>query len=112
MNRCKICGEPCGIYEICRQCQKDIEDGKVIICPFCGKYHLADKKCTCQDETKTQNTNQNQENININIESEDDSAFSKGFGGTMGVGCGCLAIIAIVILVIVLSGGAILEGLF
>ena len=21
MNICKICGQPCGIYEICRECQ-------------------------------------------------------------------------------------------
>ena len=114
MNRCIICGEPCGIYDICRQCQKDIQDGKVIQCQFCGKYHLAGKKCSCQEEPKTENIHQQQEQININVEdqTEEPSTFSKTFGGTMGIGCGCFVVIGIILFIIIISGGAIINALF
>ena len=112
MNRCKICGDPCGIYDICRKCQKDIEEGKIVVCPFCGKYHLADKICTCQGEPLPSDESRAKENINVSIATEDSGAFGKGFGVTLGVGCGCLAIVFIILMIAVFSGAVVFNSLF
>ena len=106
MNRCQICGEPCGIYEICRQCAQDIQDGKVLRCNHCNKYYLKESICSCMKE-KSEETREEPQSTkienNINIsEKDDEGAFSKGVKGSLGTGCGCLIIIIIVVVIIAL----------
>lgn len=132
MNICKICGQPCGIYEICRECQKDLIDEKVSLCHECGNYYFTDQSCPhCKNQQDNQNkTNEHsnttidnpstqvQENdikytdqqspstVNIKIENEDKSTpFKDGVGKGFGTGCGCLLSIlaALTILALILS---------
>ena len=67
MNRCQICGEPCGIYEICRQCAQDIHDGKVLRCNQCNKYYLKGTLCSCMKEKTEDESNSTKIENNINI---------------------------------------------
>ena len=109
MNRCKICGQPCGIYDICRECQKDIEDGKVKQCQECGKYYIAEKQCSCKTTISNKETAENNEQkINIEIENNtEQKSFRDSVKDGFGFGCGCLGISIIVmaiILYIVIDG--------
>ena len=49
---CDVCGKPSGMYPLCPQCFKLRDEGKVIKCENCGKWHLSDKKCECQITSK------------------------------------------------------------
>lgn len=123
-NRCKICGQPCGIYDICRECKKDIEDGKVKQCPKCLNYYLAGTICKCTsnntyntyqqkdfnnnhyDDNTSNNSNTHNTYNTYNTTSENqESSFNKGFKATMGGGCGCVTfiILGIVVLALILA---------
>lgn len=99
MNKCKVCGQECGIYEICRECQKDIEHGKVKMCPSCKKYYITEKGHTCQNHTQQKNeSNSNYtENEYEDNGKEEKSTFRKAAEGTAGVGCGCAVAAALAI---------------
>lgn len=125
MNRCKICGQPCGIYEICRECQKDIAEGKVSICQNCNQYYISAIGCDCTKQSQTITNEENNDsdnakekqqpqetNININTESEESHPFKEGFGKSMGCGCGILTLIGIVALILIISGGSVIEEIF
>ena len=44
---CDVCNSPSGMYPICRACFKLRDEGKVIKCEDCGKWHYSNKTCTC-----------------------------------------------------------------
>ena len=44
---CDVCGSPSGMYPICRACFKLKDEGKVIKCSNCGKWHYGDRPCIC-----------------------------------------------------------------
>ena len=109
MNNCKICGQPSGIYDICRECQKDIKDGKVNLCNECGSYFITANGFNCKikkdtsKETPKEQTQEHNINIEVNTSEEKDgcmSWFGKGFSG----GCGCLIAIILGIAIILLIG--------
>ena len=102
MNRCQICGDPSGIYQICKSCQKDIEDGKVKICKYCGKFYIANQnhRCGQNDQQNFYNSNQQFQktpNYNQPLRNEK-STFRKAAEGTVGVGCGVTIFITILTL--------------
>jgi hypothetical protein len=47
-KNCAICGKPSKFYELCLECNKLKDEGKVIKCESCGTWHYADKPCACQ----------------------------------------------------------------
>ena len=49
---CQICGKNSGMYPLCTTHLKLKEEGKVIKCTDCGKWHLADKTCSCRKPLK------------------------------------------------------------
>lgn len=46
---CQICGNPSGKYPICVKCNKLKEEGKVLKCDICGKWHSVEQKC-CEEK--------------------------------------------------------------
>lgn len=119
MNRCKICGQPCGIYEICRECQKDIEDGKVSFCNRCQKYYFSNKPHKCFNNYERENyyndeyedfDNPNYENQNHN--SKEKSTFRKAAEGTAGVGCGVGIILAAVVVLGIIALAFLIDARF
>ena len=120
MNRCKICGQPCGIYEICRECQKDIAEGKVTICPNCNQYYISAIGCSCAKESQTTSNEERKEpeiqtqetNISINTDSNQKSSFEDGCGKSMGCGCGILALIGIILFILLISGAIVIDDIF
>lgn len=105
MNRCKICGQPCGIYDICRECQQDIKEGRVLQCNNCGNYYLPGRQCSCQNDFdfhKENSEDNREQKINIEI---DNNTKEKTFGDSIkdgfGLGCGCLSFVAISVAVII-----------
>ena len=44
---CIICGKPSGNYLFCFSCNKLKDEGKVVKCETCKKWHLAEKPCEC-----------------------------------------------------------------
>ena len=112
MKRCQICGEPSGIYEVCRNCKKLIESGEVSICHRCGQYYETEKGCDCKtnepiptQENKTTIINNTTTAPSSEKNNQEESSFSKGCGPTFGIGCGCLSffIFVIVVIAIVIS---------
>ena len=91
MNHCKICGQPSGIYQICRECQKDIAEGKVSMCPYCGNYYITSVGCSCSGKKEKQEP-----------EEDEKSPFKDGVSKGAGAGCGCLLVVGIVIAIILI----------
>jgi len=48
--KCKVCGAESGKYPLCRECNKKKEEGQVIKCPRCQKWHYADVPCMEEKE--------------------------------------------------------------
>lgn len=44
---CIICGKPSGNYLFCFSCNKLKDEGKIVKCETCKKWHLTDKPCDC-----------------------------------------------------------------
>lgn len=44
---CDICGKPSGMFPLCREHNQMKEQGKVVKCEFCGKWHYRNKPCDC-----------------------------------------------------------------
>lgn len=62
---CQICGKPSGIYPLCPACFKLRDDGEVIQCPDCKKWHYKKEVCDCKkDENKEDKKIQKQTEIN------------------------------------------------
>lgn len=108
MNRCKICGQPCGIYEICRECQKDIAEGKVSMCTLCGKYYFTAVGCKCNSHKEEQYQTQKKENTTT--QEREPTPFKDGVNKGFGTGCGCFVAIGIVILILVIIAVAGIDG--
>ena len=51
---CAICGKPSGMYPLCKDCLTLKDEGKIIKCTKCNKWHFSNKKCDCEN-TNTQN---------------------------------------------------------
>ncbi|MBQ3506468.1 MAG: hypothetical protein IJA89_06840 [Clostridia bacterium] len=50
---CQICGKPSGIYPLCPTCFKLRDNGEVIQCPDCKKWHYKKDTCDCKKKTET-----------------------------------------------------------
>ena len=46
-KNCVICGKPSGNYMFCFACNKLKDEGKVVKCETCGKWHLTSSPCDC-----------------------------------------------------------------
>ena len=44
---CNVCGAESGKFFLCFKCNKLKDEGKVVKCPDCGKWHYANKTCEC-----------------------------------------------------------------
>lgn len=44
---CEVCGKPSGMYPLCPACFKLKDEGKVIKCEKCNKWHKISKPCDC-----------------------------------------------------------------
>ena len=49
---CRVCGAECGTFLLCFKCNKLKEEGKIIKCEKCGRYHYADQPCAAQSAPK------------------------------------------------------------
>lgn len=49
---CEICGKPSGFFPLCTKCNKLKDDGKVVKCETCNKWHYLDKPCDCKPISK------------------------------------------------------------
>ena len=107
MNNCKVCGQPCGIYEICRECEKDVQNKKVIKCNKCGEYYFSEQQCSCNAEKeyssyfdyeydRSNETSQNHTKKN-------QGGFKKAFEGTFGAGCGCFTFIFVLVIILIFA---------
>ena len=47
---CVICGEPSGMYPLCRKHLQMKNEGLVVKCERCGKWYLTELGCDCQKE--------------------------------------------------------------
>ena len=47
---CNMCGGESGKYFLCFKCNKLKDDGKIIKCQECGKWHYVDKSCACKQQ--------------------------------------------------------------
>ena len=43
--KCKICGSESGRYPLCRACNIKKEQGQIVKCEECGKWHAASTIC-------------------------------------------------------------------
>ena len=70
---CDVCGKPSGMYPLCNACFKLRDEGKVIKCEECGKWHLIDKACEeCGAWYKQAKTaTEKKENKNSYVEDDD-----------------------------------------
>lgn len=48
--QCQICGKGSGMYPLCRNCNEKKEQGLIVKCPVCGKWHYKDVSC-CDEMT-------------------------------------------------------------
>lgn len=46
-KNCVICGKPSGNYMFCFACNKLKDEGKVVKCETCGKWHRTNESCEC-----------------------------------------------------------------
>lgn len=51
---CAICGKPSGNYMFCFACNKLKDEGKVVKCEICGKWHLINEPCNCIEQNKAE----------------------------------------------------------
>lgn len=49
---CAICGKPSGMYPLCSYHFKLKDNGKVVKCESCGKWHMTDEPCDCKKITE------------------------------------------------------------
>lgn len=47
---CVICGEPSGMYPLCRTHLQEKNNGNVVKCEKCNTWHYVDKPCKCKKE--------------------------------------------------------------
>lgn len=45
---CQICGAPSGMYPLCPKCFKLRDNGSVIQCEKCKRWHIVNNKCACK----------------------------------------------------------------
>ena len=53
---CKVCGAECGRFVLCRKCNDLKNEGKVVKCPVCKKWHYVTEPCDCADSAATNAT--------------------------------------------------------
>ncbi len=49
---CQICGAPSGMYPLCVKHLQEKQEGKVVKCEDCGKWHLVAQNCDCKKTEK------------------------------------------------------------
>lgn len=47
---CVICGEPSGMYPLCKKHLQEKNNGNVVKCEECGVWHYIDKPCKCKKQ--------------------------------------------------------------
>lgn len=47
---CVICGEPSGMYPLCRKHLQEKQNGYIIKCEECGVWHYVDQPCKCKKQ--------------------------------------------------------------
>ena len=47
-KNCVICGEPSGMYPLCKKHLQEKNNGNVVKCEECGVWHYVDTPCKCQ----------------------------------------------------------------
>ena len=50
-NNCQFCGNYCGKYILCRNCNELKNDGEISKCDECGEWYVTRDKCKCQKGT-------------------------------------------------------------
>lgn len=53
---CAICGKPSGMYPLCTYHNRLKEEGEVVKCENCGKWHMIDERCECGRYTELPTT--------------------------------------------------------
>ena len=49
-KNCVICGEPSGMYPLCRKHLQEKNNGNVVKCEECGVWHYIDQPCKCKKQ--------------------------------------------------------------
>lgn len=49
---CVICGKPSGMYPLCAYHNKLKDEGQVVKCETCGKWHMINEPCDCKKFTE------------------------------------------------------------
>ena len=44
---CQVCGKPSGFYPLCPACFRLKDEGKIVKCAKCEKWHRVDEACDC-----------------------------------------------------------------
>lgn len=64
---CVICGKPSGMYPLCREHLQMKNNGQVIKCDNCGKWHIQNQPCDCVNSAKQEDKEElNNPTITIN----------------------------------------------
>lgn len=45
---CQVCGKPSGFYPLCPACFRLKDEGKIVKCAKCEKWHRVDEACDCR----------------------------------------------------------------
>ncbi len=51
--KCSVCGSESGKYSLCRSCNAKRENGEIIKCNICGKWHYSSETCSSNDSVKS-----------------------------------------------------------
>ena len=69
--KCPICGKPTSVWYgnarkdgLCREHAQMLKDGKLIQCPDCGSFHLANEECKCKRNINSSEEKKNEGKIN------------------------------------------------
>lgn len=46
-NKCDICSQPSGEYELCPECFERLQNGELNRCHNCGKWYIKGTTCNC-----------------------------------------------------------------
>ena len=55
-RNCVICGKPSGAYWFCKSCNSLKDEGKIVKCETCKKWHLIGEPCDCVVEEQPTET--------------------------------------------------------
>lgn len=69
MGNCVICGKPSGYFPMCKEHNKEKEEGKIAKCEECKTWHYVDAPCKCEPKPipKSARINDQPRNIQTSI---------------------------------------------